>query len=389
MKNKITPRILLKMAKCPSVMRFAARGLIRRHLTVNLHYNRKDNTSPPPLSYNLKITNACNLRCKMCAQWGERGYNFARPSSDIKQTLPLETYKKMIDDIKHLKPAVCIWGGEPFLYAPLMELMEYIKRNKLVLELVTNGVRLEENAEKIVDLGIEGLMVSVDGPRDIHDEVRGVKGTFDKLMGGIRRVNEFKKKKNRSYPNIVFFSTFCKENGGVIDKITEVGEEMGIDMMVMFPSWFTTEDIGKKHVEIMEKELGCTPLTWKGYVNSFSEEQIAVFSSAVKRIRSQKLSFPVMWLPNLEDHEIEQYYREPHQTFNFKRCTAPWSMTEIMPNGDVVPCRDYSDYVVGNITEKSIIEIFNDDGYRKFRGLLKKNGGLIPICARCCVLMGY
>jgi radical SAM protein with 4Fe4S-binding SPASM domain len=389
MKSKITPQILFKLAKCPSVLDFAVRGLIRHNLTVNLHYNRKDNVSPPPLAYNLKITNACNLRCKMCAQWGEHGYNFTRPTSEIKQIVPLETYKKMIDDIKHLRPAIYIWGGEPFLYPPLMELMEYIKKNKLVLELVTNGVKLEENAEQLVDLGLEGLMVSVDGPRDIHDEVRGVKGTFDKLMSGLQQVKEFKKKKKKNYPNIVFFSTICKENSDYFDKITEVGEAIGIDMMVIYPSWFTTEEIGKKHTEIMEKELGCTPFTWKGYVNSFSEEHIASIAAAVKRIRRQKFSFPIMWLPNLEEHEVEQYYREPHQTFNYKRCIAPWLMTEIMPNGDVVPCRDYSDYVVGNIAQKSIIDIYNDEGYRKFRGLLKKHGGLIPICARCCGLMGY
>jgi radical SAM protein with 4Fe4S-binding SPASM domain len=389
MKNKMTPQILLKMAQCPSVASFAVRGLIRRNWTVNLQYHRKDNMSPPPLSYHLKITNACNLRCKMCAQWGERGYNFTRPSSEIRQIVPLETYQEMIDDIRHLKPAIMIWGGEPFLYPRLMELMEYIKKNNLVLELVTNGVGLEENAETIVDLGIEGLMVSVDGPRDIHDEVRGVKGTFDKLMVGLQRVKEFKKKKKKKYPKIVFSSTLCKENSGDFDKITEVGEALGIDMMLLFPSWFTTEEIGKKHTEIMETELGCTPYTWKGYVNSFSEVDIASFASAIRRIRGQKTSFPIMWLPNLEDHEVEQYYREPQQTFNYKRCTAPWTMTEIMPNGDVVPCRDYSDYVVGNMTRKSILEIYNDEGYRKFRGLLKKHGGLIPICARCCVLMGY
>jgi radical SAM protein with 4Fe4S-binding SPASM domain len=139
----------------------------------------------------------------------------------------------------------------------------------------------------------------------------------------------------------------------------------------------------------MQQELGCTPSTWKGYVNSFSEDDIAAIASTVKRIHRKKFSFPIMWLPNLEEHEVERYYREPGQTFNYKRCLAPWTMTEIMPNGDVVPCRDYSDFVVGNIGEKSILDIFNDEGYRKFRGLLKKNGGLIPICARCCGLMGY
>jgi MoaA/NifB/PqqE/SkfB family radical SAM enzyme len=261
MKNKITPQILFKLAKCPSVMSLAVRGLIRRNLTVNLHYHRKDNMSPLPLSYNLKITNACNLRCKMCAQWGERGYNFSRPSSEIKQILPLETYKKMIDDIRHLKPGICIWGGEPFLYPQLMELMSYIKKSKLVIELVTNGVKLEENAEELVDLGIEGLMVSVDGPKSIHDDVRGVIGTFDKLMGGLQRVKALKKKKKTNYPNIVFFSTICKENGGALDRVAEIGEDIGIDMMVIFPSWFTTEEIGKKHTEIMENELGCTPVT--------------------------------------------------------------------------------------------------------------------------------
>ena len=389
MKSKVTPEIVSRIMWSPSIMNFAIRGLIRQHITVNKYYNRKDNISPAPLSYNLKITNACNLRCKMCAQWGDRGYNFTRPTSEIKQIVPLETYKKMIDEIKHIKPAIYIWGGEPFLYPPLMDLIKYIKDSKLVLELVTNGVKLSENAEALVDMGLDGLMVSVDGPREIHDEVRGVKGTFDRLMTGIEAVKKYKKKNHRKKPYIVFFSTICKENGKYFDKITEVGEKMGIDMMVIYPSWFTTEEIGKNHTKLMQEELNCTPFTWKGYVNTFSEAEIASISDTVKRIRSRKYNFPIMWLPNLENNEVERYYREPHETFGYKRCVAPWSMTEIMPNGDVVPCRDYSDYVVGNITEKSILEIYNGEGYRKFRGLLKKHGGLIPICARCCGLMGY
>jgi radical SAM protein with 4Fe4S-binding SPASM domain len=60
-----------------------------------------------------------------------------------------------------------------------------------------------------------------------------------------------------------------------------------------------------------------------------------------------------------------------------------------MPNGDVAPCRDYPDYVVGNIKEDSILDIFNNGRYRKFRQALKDMGGLFPICARCCGLMGW
>ena len=389
MKSKITPDIVRMLFKLPSVMRFAIRGIIRQFLTLNLYYHRKDNASPPAIAYNLKITNACNLRCKMCAQWGDKGYNFTRPTNVVKEIVPVEFYKKMVDEVRHLKPVIYIWGGEPFFYPQLMELIRYIKQKGLILEVVTNGVRLAENAEELVDLNMDGLLVSVDGPREIHDNVRGVKGTFDKLMKGLEKVKEFKAKKGKSKPHIIFFSTICKENGKYFDKITDVAEEIGVDVMVIYPSWFTTEEIGRKHTQIMEAELGCTPFTWKGYVNSFSDEDIASIKNSINEIRSRKYSFPVMWLPNLEDHEVDKYYREPQETFGYDRCVAPWCMTEIMPNGDVVPCRDYSDYVVGNITEKSILDIYNGKGYRTFRGLLKKQGGLLPICGRCCGLMGY
>jgi radical SAM protein with 4Fe4S-binding SPASM domain len=60
-----------------------------------------------------------------------------------------------------------------------------------------------------------------------------------------------------------------------------------------------------------------------------------------------------------------------------------------MPNGDVVTCRDYPDVVVGNIKEKSILELWNNDKMRGFRNLLKEEGGLLPVCTRCQGLMGW
>jgi radical SAM protein with 4Fe4S-binding SPASM domain len=59
-----------------------------------------------------------------------------------------------------------------------------------------------------------------------------------------------------------------------------------------------------------------------------------------------------------------------------------------MPNGDVATCRDYPDYVCGNIQKQGLLEIWNNDRYRKFRESLK-NDGLLPICSRCCGLMGW
>ena len=95
-----------------------------------------------------------------------------------------------------------------------------------------------------------------------------------------------------------------------------------------------------------------------------------------------------MFTPNLKDEQIEEYYKNPANTFHYEKCTMPWFETVILGNGDVVTCRDYSDVVAGNIKEQKLSEIWNNDIYRKFRLLLKEKGGLLPVCARCCGLLG-
>jgi radical SAM protein with 4Fe4S-binding SPASM domain len=61
---------------------------------------------------------------------------------------------------------------------------------------------------------------------------------------------------------------------------------------------------------------------------------------------------------------------------------------EINSNGDVSPCRDYHDYVVGNIKRNYISDLWNSEAYKLFRQSITGKG-LMPVCARCCGLMGY
>ncbi|MEE9197519.1 MAG: SPASM domain-containing protein, partial [bacterium] len=108
-----------------------------------------------------------------------------------------------------------------------------------------------------------------------------------------------------------------------------------------------------------------------------------------RKIDSRRWAFPYIFVPNLPDESsIREYYRDPSNTFGHKRCLAPYYMVLILPNGDVATCRDYPDYVVANIRDHSLAEIFNHERYQRFRRALKEDG-LFPICSRCCGLMGY
>ena len=69
-----------------------------------------------------------------------------------------------------------------------------MKQKGLTVQIVTNGVGLEKNAETIVDNGWDMICVSFDGPKEIHDKCRGVPGALDTAT---RRNNGNSKNKER------------------------------------------------------------------------------------------------------------------------------------------------------------------------------------------------
>ena len=142
MQSPIPWKILFKLARTPDILATALHSLVRRNILVNWdYYLRSDRTSAPFRLISLKITNACNLRCKMCGQWGESGYNFARPSEFLGKIVPKEHYIAMIDQVAHVHPHIYVWGGEPFLYPGLLDVLRHIKSKKLILNIVTNRVK--------------------------------------------------------------------------------------------------------------------------------------------------------------------------------------------------------------------------------------------------------
>ena len=378
------------MAKTPHILTRALQGLYMKHVRIPKEYKRDDGyASRPPQQISVKITNACNLRCKTCGQWGETGYNFERSSAELKQLVPVDRYLQLADSMKPHKPIYYIWGGEPFLYSGLFEFTDRIKQNNSLLSVVTNATYLDDRAKDVVEQKWDALMFSLDGPEAVHDEIRGKKGTFQKVGEGIDRVQRYKRDNKSRLPWVMALVTVSVDNAAWLDKIFEAGEELGVDCMIIYYSWFTTEEIGNAHTKIFEKKLGITPTKWQGYLFDHNVDTEALTAS-LERINNRKWKFEHLFIPNLHKPEdLAEYYTNPGNFFGYGPCISPWFVTEVMPNGDVAPCRDYPDYITGNLMEASIFEIWNGERYKKFRLALKDSGGTFPICSRCCGLMGW
>ncbi|MAG07967.1 hypothetical protein CMO89_00685 [Candidatus Woesearchaeota archaeon] len=389
MHSRTPLKALQEVTKTPDILIEIIKGLIRKHITVNYDYYFMKGESSKLKQVSIKITNMCNLRCKMCGQWGETGYNIRKDSEELKKIVPLETYKKLIDDVKKLKPFFYIWGGEPFLYPDIMPFLKYLKRQKMIAAVVTNGVKLKETAKDLVEMGLDMLMLSLDGSREKHDEIRGMRGCYDTLVEGIEEIRKEKEKLGKKKPYIMLLSTISRYNADNLEEIFEEAKNLLADGLIIYYSWFTTPEIGMQHTKIMENKLGCTPFAWKGYVGSSSKVNTGALSSTVSRIKKKKYPFFYLFIPYLAPEDIPKYYESPKNMFGYNRCVSPWLTAELMPNGNVALCRDYPDYIIGNITQDSVLNIFNSEKAKKFRNVLKEEDGLFPICARCCGLMGW
>ena len=139
----------------------------------------------------VSVTERCNCRCKMCHIWRKK---------DVRD-ISLQDYRKIFSDPlwKELK-ILSLTGGEPFLRNDLKDIMlsaaEIFPRLERI-SMPTNGV-LSDRTARVVKETLEQLPknidvkvgVSLDGPEELHDEMRGVPGGFQKALRTVEQLSE-------------------------------------------------------------------------------------------------------------------------------------------------------------------------------------------------------
>ncbi len=165
------------LLRTPDLFWRVARAEAAKHVFARMDRRFLDGESRRLQQVSLKIVNTCNLRCKTCGQWGDTGYNHDRPGAELREIVPSGTYRRMVDQLAHLRPFYYIWGGEPYLYPDLMPLMEHMKERGGIVGVVTNGTLMAKTADRLVGAGVDMLMLSVDGIGPVHNEIRRSPGT--------------------------------------------------------------------------------------------------------------------------------------------------------------------------------------------------------------------
>ncbi|MDR0303660.1 MAG: radical SAM protein [Chitinispirillales bacterium] len=160
-----------------------------------------------PLLLHYYITDKCNAKCEFCSIW-ETGGNQNAKLEDVSQNLAAarKIGAKFVD----------FTGGEPLLNPNLSEFLEIAKKLKFITSVTTNTLLFEKYAEKLSGK-IDLLHFSIDGTKEIHDKIRGVK-SFDRVVDSISAAL-----KNKLYPDLLF--TYTDKNIDCVKEIYEIAKK--------------------------------------------------------------------------------------------------------------------------------------------------------------------
>jgi radical SAM protein with 4Fe4S-binding SPASM domain len=253
--------------------------------------------------------------------------------------------------------------------------------------MITNGSLLSNFAEQIIDAGLDELNLSLDGPRELHDEIRGMPGLFDRITEGIKALNDIKKKRRLKKPLINLQCTITKYNYERLEELIYVAHDIGADSLTYHNLIFLGQELIEKQKEY-DKSLNCASTDWQGFVFK-PEIDPELLYNKMSGILKKRYPFTVDFYPNLSLKGLKEYYNNPNYLpSEYKsRCLSPWIVAYVFPDGSVRPCLNFT-YLFGNVKEKSFNEIWNSEKALNYRRTLKQNN-IFPVCVRCTELYRY
>lgn len=346
----------------------------------------------------LRITDMCNLRCHTCGQWGDNGYLLGQSLKELKQReVPLEKYKSFVDDIMEQgwSPLWYIWGGEPMMYPGLLDLLHYIADRKMPITMVTNGTNVAERVDDIMDT-CKILWLSIDGPdAAIHNEQRpGVSAKTDNFKAvktALETISAEKKRRKSVFPFVVPISVIARYNIDYLADIYKFTSQYA-DAHIFYLSWWMDEQSAQQHTDDFKNRFGFEPLTHWGWVGTWKNFDHGIIFDKFEEMRALSNQIgrcPPLMYPRLKTRdEVRRYYEDHSATFGFNQCVSIYMTMEVDSNGDVSLCRDYHDFIIGNMMNDPVAKIWHSDAARKFRSSISGDG-IMPVCTRCCGLMGY
>ena len=288
-----------------------------------------------PSFVTIEPTNICDMHCRIC----ETGLGILKRD---KGSMSLNNFKAIMDRIHpHTNHLIFYFMGEPFLNRDAYQMLSYAKGKNIFVSTCTNGHFI--NAEALLESEIDEINFQIGGVVQETHEVYRVGGNLDRTFENVREIVRRRKESNGKFKTrIILGFIVMKHNEKEIGEIQKIGQEIGVD-------------------------------------------EVQIINPCVRTIEQAYEMLPINRKFWIYDEATLKQGRLIHKNRPRNKCWWLWHSTVITWNGDVLPCcRDpQSEFIMGNIFEADLREIWNNSKYLAFRKKILKGQASVPMCDLC------
>lgn len=215
-----------------------------------------------PFIIGWELTLACNLRCRHCG-------SSAGISRD--NELTTEEALALCDQFPALLvQEVNFTGGEPLLRPDWPLITNRLAAHEIRTKILTNGLSLSpDTIRQMVDAGIAGVGVSLDGLEKTHDYIRGYDGLFQKIMSGLASLIE------AGMP-VTVITTVNGLNCGELPELMSLLKQIGVRQWQIQPIFPTGRSKDARELLLTEEEYLALGLFYQRFGSEMGTEGLEI-----------------------------------------------------------------------------------------------------------------
>ena len=262
----------------------------------------------------------CNCRCLMCDIWRDRGRRELSPA-DLARWLP-EWRRLGVE-------RVVLSGGEALLHSDLWRLCELLRAAGIGITVLSSGLLLARDASRLAAV-CDDVVVSLDGPREVHDRIRNVPRAFDRLAAGVAAVRAA----GGSAVKVSGRCTVQRANCRALRATVAAAHAVGLERLSFLAADVTSEAFnrpggwdGQRAAEVALQAEDLEPLAAE--LAALARDCAADFAGGFLAESPQKL-----------ERRLLQHFAAllGRADFHPNTCNAPWVSAVIEADGTVRPC---------------------------------------------------
>lgn len=306
----------------------------------------------------------CNCRCLMCDIW----------KRDSVQEISADQFNRQLTSIERLGVEWVVFsGGEPLMHSGLFGFCSELRRRKIRVTLLSSGLLLGRHAADICEYA-DDVIVSLDGPPQVHDAIRRVTHAFDLLAAGVERIHAI----DSAFP-VTARCTVQRRNCTQLVAAVAAARSLGLKSIS-----FLAADI---HSTAFNRQAGLPMLPARDTV-ALNADEIALLDKQIDALTAAGECGRFVLETPAKLRAIAHHFRcysgtaEPVSPV----CNAPWTSAVIEADGAVRPC--FFQPAIGHLSAtEDLYQVINGIAATAFRNGL--DIATNDICRQCVCSLNW